>query len=591
METGRPSRKLAIILHADVVGSTLLVQKDETLSHERIRSTFDLLSEVTKKQQGTVQELRGDALVAEFALASDAVEAALTFQESNTEFLKKLEDEIRPEVRIGIAMGEVVIADKTVTGEAVILAQRLEQVAPSGGVCIQATARETIPKRLPFRFDNLDGLSLKGFDEPIKAFMVARLIGDGASVASQTTSREPIKLDPPAKPSIAVLSFDNMSGDPEQEYFSEGITEDIVTALSRVSGMMVVAHSSTLGYKGKIVDVKQIGREQGVRYVLEGSLRKAGNRVRVSCQLVDTVTGMHKYADSFDRELDDIFEVQDEITRQVTVELQVQLTSGEQARLWAGGTDSVAAWEKALKADDLMGRHIREENHEARAVAQGAIDLDPNYAAAWTTLGMTHWEDARWGWSDSRDTSLDHAEFAASQAQQIDINYPGVFTLWGLIHLSKGQHDKSIEMMEQAVALAPSHAASVALYGLSLHLSIRPDECIRQMKRAMRLSPIFPYWYDIPIAGAHLLKGEPQYAREILKQAIEREPDSNLPRIWLAIALVELAQLDESKKQAQCILDRDPSFSVHAWSSGIEFRDNSWNRKLEQNLRNAGLPD
>ena len=591
METGRPSRKLAVILHADVVGSTLLVQKDETLSHERIRSTFDRISEVTEKQQGTVQEVRGDALVAEFTLASDAVEAALTFQESNTEFLNNLEDEIRPEVRIGIAMGEVVIADKTVTGEAVILAQRLEQVAPSGGVCIQAAARETIPKRLPFRFDTLDGLSLKGFDEPIKAFMVERLTGDGASVASQTTSREPVKLDLPAKPSIAVLSFDNMSGDPEQEYFSEGITEDIVTALSRVSGMMVVAHSSTSGYKGKIVDAKQIGREQGVRYVLEGSLRKAGNRVRVSCQLVDTVTGMHKYADRFDRELDDIFEVQDEITRQVTIELQVQLTSGEQARLWAGGTDSVAAWEKALKADDLMGRHIREENHEARAVAQGAIDLDPNYAAAWTTLGMTHWEDARWGWSDSRDTSLNHAEFAASQAQQIDINYPGIFTLWGLIHLSKGQHDKSIEMMEQAVALAPSHAASVALYGLSLHLSMRPDECIRQMKRAMRLSPIFPYWYEIPIAGAHLLKREPQYARDILTQAIEREPDSNLPRIWMAIALVELAQLDESKKQAQCILDRDPSYSVHAWSSGIEFKDNSWNRKLEQNLRNAGLPD
>ena len=244
METGRPSRKLAIILHADVVGSTVLVQKDETLSHERIRSTFDRLSEVTEKQQGAVQEVRGDALVAEFALASDAVEAALAFQESNTEFLKNLEDEIRPEVRIGIAMGEVVIADNTITGEAVILAQRLEQVAPSSGVCIQATARETIPKRLPFRFDTLDGLSLKGFDEPIKAFMVERLTGDGAPVASQTTSREPVKLDLPTKPSIAVLSFDNMSGDPEQEYFSEGITEDIVTALSRVSPRDTKAKSS-----------------------------------------------------------------------------------------------------------------------------------------------------------------------------------------------------------------------------------------------------------------------------------------------------------------------------------------------------------
>ena len=591
METYRPTRKLAVILHADVVGSTSLVRKDETLSHERIRNTFLRLSEITEKQHGTVQEVRGDALVAEFSLTSDAVEAALAFQESHKDFLKQINDEIRPEVRIGIAMGEVIIADNTVTGEAVILAQRLEQLAPSGGVCIQATARETVPRRLAFVFNALDELLLKGFDEPIKAFMVERLAGDKASVTSQSPIREPVKLSLPSMPSIAVLPFDNLSGDPEQEYFCDGITEDIVTALSRVSGLMVVAHSSTLVYKDKVVDVKQIGREQGVRYILEGSFRKAGNRVRVSCQLVDAVTGMHKYADRFDRELDDIFSVQDEITRQVTIELQVQLTSGEQARLWAGGTDNVTAWEYALKADDLMGRHIREENHEARAVAQKAIDLDPGYAAAWATLGMTHWEDARWGWSNSRETSLQHAEIAASKSQEIDSNYPGGFTLWGLIHLSKGNHDKSIEMMEQAVTLAPSHSASVALYGLSLHLSMKPDDCIRQMKRAIRLSPIFPYWYKVPIAGAHLLKGEPQLACDELTPAIDREPDSNLPRIWMTIALVELAQLDESKKHANRILDQDPGFSIHAWSSGIEFKDISWNRKLEQNLREAGLPD
>jgi TolB-like protein len=425
----------------------------------------------------------------------------------------------------------------------------------------------------------------------MKACIVHRLNEGKSSNTAQKEKRDSVNPELPSKPSIAVLSFDNMSGDPDQEYFSDGITEDIVTALSRISGLMVVAHSSTMVYKGKVIDVKQIGREQGVRYVLEGSIRKAGNRVRVSCQLIDTITGMHKYADRFDKELDDIFQVQDEITRQVTVELQVQLTSGEQARLWAGGTRNVTAWEYALKADDLMGRHIREENHEARTIAQGAIDLDSNYAAAWSTLGMTHWEDARWGWSDSKNASLDLAENAALQSQKIDNNYPGGFTLLGLIYLLRSQHDKSIEMMEQAINRAPSHAASVALYALSLHLSMQPDDCIRQIKRAMRLSPIYPYWYMVPLAGSFLIKGEPQLAYDALTTAIEREPGSNLPRIWMAVALVDLNQLDKSKEQARYILNLDPGFSIKTWSAGIEFKDTSWNRKLERNLLEAGLPE
>jgi TolB-like protein len=394
----------------------------------------------------------------------------------------------------------------------------------------------------------------------------------------------------PDKPSIAVLPFTNMSNDPEQEFFSDGITEDIITALSRVSGLLVVAGNSNMVYKDKSVDVKQVGRDQGVRYVLEGSVRKAGNRVRVSCQLIDAVTGLHKYAERFDRELDDIFLVQDEITKQVTVELQVHLTSGEQARLWAGGTTSIAAWESTLKADDLMGRHIREENHEARSAAQNATSLDPEYAAAWSTLGMTHWEDARWGWSESKNTSLELAENAALESERIDKNYPGTYSLLGMIYLAKGQHKQSIEMMEQAVSLAPSHAASVALYALALHLSMRPVDCIRQMKRAMRLSPVYPYWYMVPIAGSYLQRGEPQLAHDALIEASKREPGSNLPRVWLAITLVELGRRDESREQAHQVLEQDPGFSITAWSKGIEFADISWNRKLEQNLSDANLP-
>jgi adenylate cyclase len=435
MEKDQLSRKLAVILHADVVGSTSLVQKDERLAHERIQAAFQQFSELIKTYGGIAREIRGDALVAEFDRASDAVTAALAFQVLNGGMNDTLEDDIQPQLRIGISLGEVIVADNTITGAGVVLAQRLEQLSESGGVVVQGSVSETVPTRMPFDFESLGERQLKGFDHPVRAFAVRLQPGKELPAPEETTNlqtSEPEDLQIPDKPSIAVLPFANMSGDPEQEYFSDGITEDIITALSRVSGLMVVARNSTMAYKDKVIDVKQVGGEQGVRYVLEGSVRKAGNRVRVSCQLVDAVTGLHKYADRFDRELDDIFLVQDEITRQVTVELQVHLTSGEQARLWAGGTDSIAAWESALKADDLMGRHIREENHEARAIAQNAISLDPDYAAAWSTLGMTHWQDARWGWSESKDSSLKLAEDAARESERIDSNYPGLipFLAW-----------------------------------------------------------------------------------------------------------------------------------------------------------------
>jgi adenylate cyclase len=593
MEKEHLSRKLAVILHADVVGSTSLVQKNETLAHERIQSAFHKFSETIKSYGGITRELRGDALVAEFDRASDAVAAALAFQVSNGELNATLDDVIQPQLRIGISLGEVVIADNTITGAGVVLAQRLEQLADSGGVVVQGSVSETVPTRMPFDFKSLGEQQLKGFNQPVRAFAVRLQPGKELPAPEETTAlqtSEPESLQVPNEPSIAVLPFTNMSGDPEQEYFSDGITEDIITALSRVSGLMVVARNSTMSYKGKMIDVKQIAREQGVRYVLEGSVRRAGSRVRVSYQLIDAVTGLHKYADRFDRELDDIFLVQDEITRKVTVELQVHLTSGEQARLWAGGTDSVIAWENALQADDLMARHIREENYEARTIVQNALSLDPEYAAAWSTLGMTHWEDARWGWSESKDASLDLAENAAQESEKIDGNYPGTYTLFGLIFLAREQHKQSIEMMEKAVKLAPSHAASVALYALSLHLSMRPDECIRQIKRAMRLSPIYPPWYLVPLAGSYLIKGEPQFAHDALRTAIDREPDSNLFRIWLVITLNELGRRDESREQARKILDLDPGFSIATWSIGIVFRDISWHRKLEQNLHDANLP-
>ena len=361
------SRKLAVLLHADVVGSTSLVQKNEILAHERIQETFRRFSESIRNHGGVALEIRGDALVAEFARTSDAVSASLAFQIDNTAHNEQLTDDIRPELRIGIAMGEVVVANNTVTGEGIVLAQRLEQLARPGGTCIQAAAYETLPKRLPFEYDNLGEQPVKGFDEPVRVYTVRLKAGAVVPEPEASGQLDTPALELPDKPSIAVLPFTNMSDDPEQEFFSDGITEDIITALSRISAMLVIARNSTFIYKGKAVDVKQVGREQGVRYVLEGGVRKAGNRVRITAQLIDASTGQHRWADRYDRDLEDIFAVQDEITQKIVTELDVHLHSGEQVRLWSSGTGNLEAWECVRLGSDLLNSVTGDQIPEAIA--------------------------------------------------------------------------------------------------------------------------------------------------------------------------------------------------------------------------------
>lgn len=320
-----PTRKLAVLLHADVVGSTALVRLDETLAHRRLQDTFKRLAEFILRHDGVAHEIRGDALVAEFPMASDAVAASLEFQAANTDHNKKLADDILPEVRVGIAMGEVVVADGTVTGEGVVLAQRIEQLAEPGGVCIQDAVYQTVPKRLAFDYALLGERTLKGFDEPVRVYTVGARPQVAAPQLETPTRPDIVELTVPEEPSIAVLPFTNMSADPEQEHFSDGITEDIITALSRIPSLLVIARNSTMVYKGKPVDVQVVGREQGVRYVLEGSVRRAGRRVRVTAQLTDVLKGRHLWADRYDRDVDDVFEVQDDITQNIVVEMRAQI--------------------------------------------------------------------------------------------------------------------------------------------------------------------------------------------------------------------------------------------------------------------------
>jgi len=420
MEKDHLSRKLAVILHADVVGSTLLVQRNETLAHTRIQTTFQRFSETIRDYGGIAHEIRGDALVAEFERASDALAAALAYQAANTEFNATLDDDIQPQMRIGISLGEVVIADHTITGAGVVLAQRLEQLAESGGICIQGAAYETVPQRLPFNYENLGEQSVKGFEEPVRAYAVTLTTGEqiptpdpAGSTSQQRARRSRLKMGamfviatvavllvwwqpwttpespgPDEQPSIAVLPFQMLSDDTNQDYFSDGVTNDIITDLSKFSNLLVIAANSVFVYKGKAVDVKEVGRELGVRYVLEGSIQKVAGNVRINAQLIDATTNRHLWAERYDFALDDVFKVQDKITSTVVNSLQVILTENEKNRGASRLTDVIEAYDLYLRGRTFL-RGTKRSHLEARKLFDKAIKLDPEFAAAYAEKSFT----------------------------------------------------------------------------------------------------------------------------------------------------------------------------------------------------------
>jgi TolB-like protein len=395
------SRQLAVIVHADVVGSTTLVQQDETIAHQRIQSAFQRFSEIIETYGGSTRELRGDALVAEYERASDAVAAALAFQQANATHNAALDDKIRPELRIGIALGEVVIADGTITGAGVVLAQRLEQLADKGGVIVQGSIAETVPGRMPFTFDNLGEQNLKGFDQPVRAFAVTLEAGMAMPAPEARAERPNAAAEPRPdanKPSIAVLPFNNMSNDPEQEYFADGIVEDIITALSHIKQWRVVARNSSFVYKGQSVDIRDVAEKLGVRYVLEGSVRKGGNRVRITGQLIDAESGMHLWANRFDGDLEDIFELQDKVTESVVGAIEPSLRMAEIERSKRKPPGDMDAYDLYLRALPELNAMRPERNKLALDYLHRAIELDPNYALALAHLAWAYEERLTRAW-------------------------------------------------------------------------------------------------------------------------------------------------------------------------------------------------
>ena len=578
------TRKLTAILSADVKGYSLLMADDEVHTIETLKKYRGLMSDLIQQHSGRVVDNPGDNLLAEFSSAVDAIEAAFWIQNRLKKENAKFVEDRRVLFRIGINIGDVVHDGDRIYGSGVNVAARIEGLSDPGGICISRNTYDHVKDKLDLGFEYLGEHEVKNIKEPVRVYKVLR----------DTESPKPLveeQLDLPDKPSIAVLPFTNMSGDPSQEYFSDGLTEHIISGLCKVSNLFVIARNSSFAYKGKSISVKQIGKELGVRYILEGSVQRAGERVRITAQLIDATTDYHMWSENYDRNLEDIFALQDEITGKLINAMEVKLISGEQARLWEGGTTNIQALDKINRGMESFNRFNQHDNAQARLFFKEASILDELSAVIYALIGLTHFFDLLYNWSDSPAESFVEAEKNANKALALNASLDLPHMLLGFVHLIKKEYDKAVIEAKQAVSLNPNGAYALSVLGYITCLTGDPKKGITLTKKAIRLNPIPPS-RDYHILGlAYRLAGQYEKAIEVLNHSLKIDPAALTPYITLASCYMELNQFENARKAANKVLEIDPHFSLEYHQVTLPVKDQTLLNKHIDALRKAGLPD
>jgi len=592
-------RRLAAILAADVVGYSRMMGADETVTLGAVKVCFnDQVEPSITAHEGRIVKRMGDGLLAEFASAVNAVTAAAAIQSAVEALGQGQPEDRRIRLRIGVNLGDIIVEEGDIFGDGVNIAARLEGLGDAGGLCISGTVFDQVHNKTDLDFEDLGERQLKNISEPIRIYRLAgRPVQEEVRSSSAIESIIGLDFALPDYPSIAVLPFTVMSTDPEQEFFADGVSEDIITALSKISRLLVVARNSTFTYKGKAVDVRQVSREQGVRYVLEGSVRKAGGRVRVTAQLIDATTGHHLWAERYDRDLEDIFAVQDEITREIVVALDVQLREGEQHRVWSNGTQSLEAWECVrLATDDILGGSA-EAQPKATELIERALAIDPDYAIAWAMRGWLYFTEADVGGGISNSEQFEKAQAAAfrcgHRALEADPNCAEAYGILALTHLNAGDHDAAIEMSEKAIALAPNNAELLGgVASAVMRKSGRPERGAELVKKAMRLCPFYrPGLLRALGNNYRMMSGRLEAAVACYRESLKRESGYLAAHVNLTSALGELGRLDEARDAAREVLGQSSNFSIKAYAAGLSYRDPSDRERIAEGLRQAGLPE
>jgi len=621
------TRKLRAILSADVKGYSLLMTNDETFTIRTLKEYRSIMSERIKQHSGRVVDAPGDNLLAEFSSAVNAVQCSVEIQNALKEKNAELPDDKRLEFRIGVNIGDVVQDGDSLYGEGVNIAARIEGLADPGGVCISRGTYDHIRNKLDFGYEYLGDHSVKNIKHPVRVYKVlmepedaGRLIGRKPTLLIKNwiwstivvaaivltligyqlyqkisgpefepASIENMAYPLPEKPSIAVLPFDNMSGDPEQEYFSDGITEDIITTLSKTEQLFVIARNSTFTYKGKPVKVKQVAEELGVRYVLEGSVRKSEDQVRVTAQLIDATTGHHLWAGRYDRDLKDIFALQDELTMKIVTALQIKLTEGEQARMWGKQYKNIEIFLKRLEALSLWREGTKESLMRHGQLGKEIVDMAPDSILGYRVLGWYNWWLAMQG--KSPQESIAKAFELAQKALSIDETDAYSHALLGSVYLLMRKYEKAIATGERSVELDPNGAMVHGLLGSTLGYADRLDEAISHLKQGIRLNPFPAYWYFLHLGRCYRQKGQYEEALTAVKKALHSSPDALAIHMNLAAIYIFLDRQEEAAAAAKKVLEIDPNYSVALASKAWPYKNKAEIKLFADAMRKAGLPD
>jgi TolB-like protein/class 3 adenylate cyclase/Tfp pilus assembly protein PilF len=574
--------RLAAIVATDVVGYSQSMQSDEAGTLAALSAIREATESQIKQHRGRIANTAGDSVLAEFASAVEAVRCAMTLQETLAQ--QKLQ------VRIGIHTGDVIDKDGDLFGTAVNVAARLQGVAESGGIAVSAAIRDDVLGKLAASFTDLGQVLLKNIAQPVRVYSLSRTT---APVSTGAPRAAPV-LSLPDKPSIAVLPFDNLSGDREQEYFADGMVEEIITALSRFRQLFVIARNSSFTYKGRAVDVKQVGRELGVRYVLEGSVRKAGSRVRIAGQLIDTATGTHLWADRFDGGLEDVFDLQDQVTASVVGAIAPKLEQAEIERTKHKPTENLDAYDFYLRG--LAGVHqwTKEGNEDALSNLYRAFELDPNFATAYGMAARCYSQRKASGWVTDRAWEIAEAERLARRAAALGKDDALALCTAGIaLDFVVGDVENGAALMDRATVLNPNLAWAWLFSGWSKVWLGEPEAAIERAARALRLSPNDPHSFNMQtvMAAAHFTAGRYAQALPWAEMAVREKPDYLLPRCVLAASAALAGRQADAEKAIAMARRIDPAVRLSNLSFFPAIQRPEDYARWEEGLRRAGLPE
>jgi adenylate cyclase len=621
MAKKRVQRRLAAILSADVVGYSRLVREDEQDTLAAVKSAIsDVFEPSVTSHMGRIFKTMGDAVLAEFASVVDALQCAVGIQKALSGHSIVF--------RIGINVGDVVVEGDDIHGDGVNIAARLEGLAKPGGICISGKVHEEVKDKVKLGFEDLGPQKVKNIAEPVVAY---RVLLDPADVGKLIPAKRAIiptkrtaagmaavllvllaaglafwqpwapVVEPasvkrmayplPADPSVAVLPFVNNSDDPKLNFFASGLTDNLTTALAKAPGLFVIAGNSVATYKGKSVSAKQVAEELGIQYLLKGSVQKAGQKLRITTQLIDALSGSHVWTHRFDRKALDVFELQDEITLRVFSELRVNLTDGDHARITSRATENLDAMLLFVEGYGELFKWNREAHNRALKLFQAAYDADPKYARALAGISIIHWYAARRGWSASRDASIRLGKDFAESAIETDPSDPVGYTALGNIFFMLNRPKRGIELSQKAIKLAPNDFTSVATLAMRLKEFGQEKRAVELFRHAMRLSPKHPFWVPAGYGLALHLIDEKAQAVEVYKKAVALGPKFANSYARLAAVYVDLNKLNDAKNTAAQVLKLNPKFSVTKYQKSYPLSDPKRAEWYKGLLLRAGLPE